>query len=1182
MPRLIIIDHSLCNLQGHHYECSVAIAEAAARVGYKPIIVANKTFSSSLYPKDIETLSLFERDWFDQPTIFPSLSIWQKLLQAPEKLNQKFLSFKNRKFLLLRTNIPQSALFLEKIQGSTERLIDGIQKDLNLLKFIPFSNTIWGLLKIGWGLIRFSLNIIIKIINRSLRNLIKTQQTQEFSETLIAVLKKLNLSSEDHLLVHTLSIEQLEKIYILLNSSDYSTLPKYHILLRRNIDDPLVINAQGMGLQSCLNHFYNSKLWPEKINFYTDTEDLVRKHNTLSSVRFTQISIPFRHEKLQDSLLIKNDLCERLQPIHLVYLGDARSEKGYQHLPDLIHALWDNYFENEKVKFTIQSNFNTNGGELGILEAKLKLEQYPARKVKLIQEAIFPDEYYQLLSSADLVILPYNPENYQRTSGVLTEALAAGKPVVVPANSWLAQQVDESRARIYQSPDNLAQFVIDAIENIEKLTEAANDYKLEWREKQSPDNFVRTLLEKPNFSEINELNLIHKNDVESNINLPVKHLNSTILVILNIENFLAQDKLNLETFDRVKYLFQCGYQVYGIFYLNPKNQDQQTITLLTDQVENCIEKFSFEDKWFINKIVQNPIPENINPKQDINNVCHNKNSLVGELIEINNLQINGLTQFFQTIKIDAILTNSVLSIQLIQKLNLAKIPKICEVSRLKSFHYALSNQRDLDPVELSLETDLLNQYQAIITPEKIMVEKLNELLNQPIVYDCISRQNHALLNQVFTTILGDRALPLQDFIRSKKIAILYPWPDILERKTGASQRVGLLIDYLQEECCEMSCFSIGEKKQFWRSGIFYNYFEPHFSQANLVEEVYKNAYSSWRSSLNLLSKDAKEKVDLESNFDAENYQHDWLPWIYYQFRFDPAFHQWIEEITDWADVVILEYPFWAEIVGKICHQKNVKLILTAHDVLAQNLDENSLLRKIALAEEINALKQADSVVTLSENDQTFFQKYNIQSNCVPIGIDTQKINSFCQQKVVLQSSQDLEITNQINANFCLFVGSEHLPNIKAVKQIHQWLELDTQTTKFCISKFVIVGNCWKKEEDRNFLSLGKVSNELLGYLYQNASLVVSPLLAGTGMSVKIIEAMAYGKVIVGTSISFRGYPVESGIHCIICDTLESYPNIIEDLLQEPKKLKFIGDNAQKFAQNYDYRYLYKTYLDLIL
>ncbi|MEB3312048.1 MAG: glycosyltransferase [Snowella sp.] len=1199
MNKFIIIDHSLCSLQGHHYECSVSVAEAAARLGYQPVTVANRAFPESLYPEGIKTLSVFERDWFDQPTVTPSLSKFQQLLltlndffgdRSFENWSQELVEFKNYYFLKWRITQPKLSLFLEKVEGSTSRLIDWINQDIQLLRSIPLSNTVWGILKIIWGLIRFGFKIILKILNRFWQKLITIPEAKSFSDSLKNTLKELNLTPEDHILIHTLSIEQLEAIYHLLESWDINNLPQFHILLRRDTEDPLVLNAQGMGLKSCLNTFYEKQFWPEKIRFYTDTEDLVSRHNELSPIQLIQVAIPFRQEKLRDHATQNNEVLENInKPIHLVYLGDARSEKGYHHLPSLIENLWTDYLEPEKIKFTIQSNFNINGGESVVLDAKLKLEQYPSRNVQLIQEAMLPDEYYQLLNSADLVILPYNPESYQRTSGVLTEALAAGKPVVVPENSWLAQQVDESRAVIFESPETLASSVIQAINNLDELTKAANAYKLEWRVKQSPDTFVKCLLEKPDFSPQNtsalNKNLDNAQETQEAFNLIKSDQN--ILIILEIQKILKQQELALLSETIINYLFQCSYAVYGIFYLNPRKYQEQDLDLFSQKIRIIIDQFNFAKYWLLDSLTDIQIPSQINAQDYIDDLYCHRTSLIRDLVELNSFPTSeDLKQSLSAISINTIFLNEIPAIALIEKLGLSQISKIVEVNSLQSFDYALQNKRDRDLNELALETNLLNQCQVLITPEQKLAEKLRELTNQPTVYAYLgnqknsqpSKQYYATLNNVFTDIFGDRALTLNNLNQTQKIAVLFPWADILERKSGASQRVGLLLDYLRSQNYDVACFSIGDRKPFWHSDIYYDYFQPRFEQANLVQGIYEDAYESWRSSVDLITEQLSEKIEIT---DQNNPETNWIPWIYYQFRFDPAFHEWIEKITNWADVVILEYPFWAKIVGKICQNKEIPLILTAHDVLSQKLDENSVLGKIALAEEIEALKQANEVVTLSEPDQRFFQQYGVNSHCVPIGIDTQKISQFCLNEPNIKNPEDLETLAQLPADFCLFVGSRHQPNIEAVQQIRHWVaeaELKGQPFNY---DFAIAGGCWEQESLKNFQSLGKVSDEVLNYLYQNAALIVSPLKAGTGMSVKIIEAMAYGKVILGTTVSFRGYPVESGVNCIICDTVENYPDVIRDLLKDPARLKSIGKNAQIFAQNYDYRRLYQTYLDLI-
>src|SRR5207249_2422257 len=62
-------------------------------------------------------------------------------------------------------------------------------------------------------------------------------------------------------------------------------------------------------------------------------------------------------------------------------------------------------------------------------------------KVELITEPLSSKEYWDLLSSGDIVLLPYDRDSYYaRSSGILAESLAAGIPSLVPAGTWMAKQ----------------------------------------------------------------------------------------------------------------------------------------------------------------------------------------------------------------------------------------------------------------------------------------------------------------------------------------------------------------------------------------------------------------------------------------------------------------------------------------------------------------------------------------------------------------------------------------------------------------------------------------------------------------------------------------------------------------------------------------------------------------------
>ena len=1186
MKKFFIIDHSLSNLQGHHYECSVSIAEAAARQGYQPIIVANHSFPKKLYHPSIKMLSVFEVDWFNNPVNIQKLQGWKLYLQKIlETLNNKPLKTFNQtikstfKVYLTYWNLTQPKLrfFLEKIQGSTSRLWDSIDKDIRLLQSIPLSNSLWVISRLTWGAFKFIINLIATKINRKLINLL-TYKPTSFQESLSKILEDLNVTQDDHIFIHTIGIEQVEELYFLLKQNNSSSLPQFHILLRRDIKDPLVIDTKGMGLKKLLQQFFESKIWPNKIQFYTDTEELVKQHNTLSAVIFYQIPIPFRQEKLKNIPDSKSSYI----PINIVYLGDARPEKGYHHLPEIVNALWKDYIKPGKLRFIIQSNFNIEGGLGDIPTAKLQLEKYPNQKVSLIKEAMSPDDYYQLLVEADILILPYDADSYHvRTSGVLTEALAAGKPVVVPTDSWLAKQVDLSRAGIYKSLDEIPKIIVYIIENLPRFTAAAKQFSLKWKEKNSPDSLVKFLLSQKDFTSKNLGCISRSAKVKS---LPQKDIDSKIskiLLLIESDCLLEQNNKKKLILKHLEYLSRCGYKIYGLFFSSCQNriQEKNFENQLNQIVINLNQDFFLTQSCILNYRSPSSLPQGISAHKYIQDLYKNRTSLERELVERYNLETHSL---LETNQFDLIFINSIASWSIIERYSLDKAPIICEVSDILSYQYALNNHRNINIVEYQLECQLLNKCSGLIFHHDYELEKIKETVKNPQSYilpsDKIQEVNqlsndryYRLMDEVLSSLLKKQALLLQK--RYKKIAILYPWGDILERKSGASKRVGLLIDYLKLELYQVWLLTTGERKDFRRDHIRYTYYQESQTNYSLVKEIYADAYETCSKALDLsLADNNNHKVTDEWNH--------WLPWIYYQYRFDSGFISQIETIAQWADVIILEYPFWSLTVTNICRRYQTKLIITAHDVISQQLDSSTLLGKIALVEEIEGLKQADHLICVSQNDRDFLKKYKLDAKVIPNPVDLDS-DKFIEHQEEIFKTLDKKCLELLTQPFCLFVGSQHPPNIEGVEKIREIAQSFAQEYPSVNCNFVVVGSCWKSEHQNNFLSLGKVENPVLSLLYNKASLIIAPIMSGTGTSLKIVEGMAYGKVILGTTIAFRGYPVKSQQEAIICDCLTDYPLQIVDMLHNKQKQQEIGNNAKKLAKDYDYRHLYSLYKELI-
>jgi glycosyltransferase involved in cell wall biosynthesis len=268
-------------------------------------------------------------------------------------------------------------------------------------------------------------------------------------------------------------------------------------------------------------------------------------------------------------------------------------------------------------------------------------------------------------------------------------------------------------------------------------------------------------------------------------------------------------------------------------------------------------------------------------------------------------------------------------------------------------------------------------------------------------------------------------------------------------------------------------------------------------------------------------------------------------------------------------------------VIKAFHRRNKKVIVTVHDVLSNRVTDVGFLRKMTYRAEIKALKNADHIICVSDTDRDIFKVDGIIAEVIPHGIDITQYNPNVGPDDLNQILSKLNIDQFPKRNFCLFVGAFHTPNLEAVRIIRELAKSMKQGAQEETVNFVVVGDCCQPMRYDNFFALGRVDDQMLKALYYAASLVLIPLMKGTGASLKAIEAMAHAKVVLGTPIGLRGYPVESGINCIISDDFTEYKQLITDLLADEDKRRQIGDNARRFAERYDYRTVYKRYIELI-
>jgi glycosyltransferase involved in cell wall biosynthesis len=99
-------------------------------------------------------------------------------------------------------------------------------------------------------------------------------------------------------------------------------------------------------------------------------------------------------------------------------------------------------------------------------------------------------------------------------------------------------------------------------------------------------------------------------------------------------------------------------------------------------------------------------------------------------------------------------------------------------------------------------------------------------------------------------------------------------------------------------------------------------------------------------------------------------------------------------------------------------------------------------------------------------------------------------------------------------------------------------------------------------------------------LYQQAAVFIVPLLSGSGVRVKILEAMARGVPVVSTTIGADGLDLDDGVHLLIADTPAAFAAAVTYLLEHPERAQAMAvSGRERILERYDWRSCCRPLLD---
>lgn len=258
------------------------------------------------------------------------------------------------------------------------------------------------------------------------------------------------------------------------------------------------------------------------------------------------------------------------------------------------------------------------------------------------------------------------------------------------------------------------------------------------------------------------------------------------------------------------------------------------------------------------------------------------------------------------------------------------------------------------------------------------------------------------------------------------------------------------------------------------------------------------------------------------------------------------------------DLIFFDGSYYGGFV-EICHKLGFKIVCFYHNVEyiyyqeKYKLSKNLLDKFMAIYIHHNEYKStllSTKVISISSRDKKVLKQiYNREADDV---LET----SF--------SPIDEKILNKrsIKTDYLLFVGTKFFANKEAVDFI-----ID-KIAPFIKYEIWIIGDVCElyigSEIPKNIKLLGIVDN--LDEYYVNALGVLVPIFSGSGLKTKSIEALKYGKTIIGSFEAFEGIPLLQNLKIgRLCNSSEEYISYINSHVFDRINRSSLALFNQKFS-----------------
>ncbi len=375
----------------------------------------------------------------------------------------------------------------------------------------------------------------------------------------------------------------------------------------------------------------------------------------------------------------------------------------------------------------------------------------------------------------------------------------------------------------------------------------------------------------------------------------------------------------------------------------------------------------------------------------------------------------------------------------------------------------------------------------------------------------------------------------------KKILLMYPH-NFFEERSGINARYLELLKYFKSRRFQVDLFTLKGFKSDWDT------YPP--DRSGLVSRIFFHDFRKSERWQRFRNRKENPFAWLRKKLPFCRYAYLHLPDFAHR-GFKKRFRRVVAENN--YDYIIISYVYWAGLIDPK-PVPNCTTVLDLSDFMTMNMFDRlggAVKTTTMIKEESRRVDLFDMVLCISEEERLFFSQFaqRPKYHFVPFFMDDQP--------------KPAPVTDAPPPHDLLFIGSDNPHNQKGI----QWFLQEVYPLLEDKPRLLLAGPVTQHIPEpygcRDTITCLPMVKDLAA-LYKQARVSICPLLGGTGMKIKVVEALSFGMPVVTTYKGVIGFPVKSGNGCLTGDSAEDFAESIQLLLRDPLFYEVQQKAAKKF------------------